>query len=114
MRKKINPYVYPGLDVEPVLASIADIVSAVKESTEVEWADLVSHSRVMDIKDARHLLAYFLRKRTSLTWMKIGGVINKDHATALHAFRRVEEMRDYDPYFKKHVSAINYLINNSN
>lgn len=112
MRKKINPYLFPGLDVEPTFAQITDIIAAVKESTNIEWEDLISSTRVADIKDARHLLIYFLKKRTGLTWMKIGKVINKDHATAIHAYKRIERMKCSDPYFKKHIPAINYLINN--
>jgi len=114
MRKKINPYLYPGLDISPSEASIATIVMAVKEVTEISWEELISKSRVMDVKDARHLLIYFLRKKTRLTWSKIGDVLNKNHATAIHAYERVNALRDYDYYYKKHIPAVNNLINLSN
>ena len=112
MKRKINPYTFPGLDIEPKLVEIDDIVAAVEESTEINLQDLISDSRVWDIKDARHLLVYFLKKRTALTWIKISKIINKNHATAIHAFKRVDDIRDFDPYFKKHIPAVNYLINN--
>ena len=112
MRKKINPYLFPGLDVEPTFAQITDIVAAVKESTNIDMCQIKSNTRESDIKDARHLLAYFLKKRTNLTFKKIGDLINKHHATVIHACSRVDDMKEYDPYFKKHIPAINYLINN--
>lgn len=114
MKKKINPYLFPGLDVEPTFAQITDIVAAVKESTNIDMCEIRSNTRESDIKDARHLLAYFLKKRTNLTFKKIGDLINRNHATVLQACKRVNDMREYDPYFKKHVSAVNHIINNLN
>ena len=114
MKKKINPYLFPGLDIEPQLVNIVDIIYAVKESTKIEMDEIKSNSRVSDIKDARHLLAFFLKKRTCLTFQKIGDLIDKHHATVLHACNRVNDMREYDPYFKKHVPAVNHIINNLN
>ncbi len=112
VKEKIHPYTYAGLTITPkTTADITDIIAAVKEATNIAWFDIVSHSRLIDIKDARHLLAYFLREKTHLTWSKIGGIINKDHSTAMHSYKRVSEMKEYDAYFKKHTSNINEYLN---
>jgi len=111
--EKIHPYSFPGLDVTPELASVTDIISAVKHATGLEWDIIVSKSREMEIKDARHLLAYFLRVKTKLTWKKIGFIINRDHATAINGHKQVLNGKEYDSYFKSKVSCVNNYLYNS-
>ena len=108
---QMNPYSFPGLRLTPKTKSeVKDIISAVCEVTKVSWAEICSSSRVMEVKDARHLLAYFLREKTSLTWMKIGNIINKDHSSAMHGYKKVKETRHFDKQLNKYASKITELL----
>jgi chromosomal replication initiator protein len=110
---QINPYSFPGLRLTPKIKSeVKDIISAVYKVTKVSWRDISSESRLMDIKDARHLLAYFLREKTSLTWMKIGNIINKDHSSAMHGHKKVKETRHFDKQLNNHASKVTELLSN--
>ena len=112
VKKKIHPYTYAGLTTIPKsIAEIKDIIVSVQESTQIDWFDIVSKSRLIEVKDARHLVAYFLREKTLLSLAKIGKIINRDHSSVIHAHKRVTEMKQYDTYFKKHVSEIKETLN---
>ena len=107
----INPYAFPGLKLTPkTTADVKDIISAVHKVTKISFIDIASDSRLMEIKDARHLLAYFLREKTSLTWMKIGSIINKDHSSAMHGYKKVKETRHFDKQLNKYASKITELL----
>ena len=108
---RINPYYYPGMGVSVDVASVSEIISAVTEATGIGYDKILSQSRLVDIKEARHLLNYFLKKKTSLTFAAIGKITNKHHSSVIHSVKRVESMKDFDIYFKSNIPRINTLIN---
>ena len=58
--------------------------------------DLKGKSRVPELVRWRHVLLYLLRKEGA-TLQRAGETLNKDHATAYHAFKKVENAIDgYD------------------
>jgi len=53
---------------------------------------------------------YFLIQKTPLNWRELGEAVNRDHATAMHYFKKVEyESEVYDD-MKKIKSDIKKLI----
>ena len=58
--------------------------------------DLKGKSRVPELVRWRHVLLYLLKKQGA-TFQKAGEMLNRDHTTALHAFKKVENAIDgYD------------------
>ncbi len=67
-------------------------------------------SRDRALVKSRHLLAYFLRKKLSLTLKQISGMFKKDHATIIHSIQTVGDWCDTDKAFRKEFKAIEKLI----
>ena len=58
--------------------------------------DLKGKNRVRELVNWRHVLLYLLRKEGA-TYERAGETLNKDHTTAIHAFKKVENAIDgYD------------------
>ena len=54
--------------------------------------DLVSKSRSRPLTTARHIAMYLLRELTGLSLIKIGELFDRDHSTALHGIKRIENL----------------------
>jgi chromosomal replication initiator protein len=60
-------------------------------------ADLLSKSRSRPLTQARHIAMYLMRECTGLSLVKIGELFHRDHTTALHGIKKIEdEMRSKD------------------
>jgi len=53
---------------------------------------LRGRSRNAIVNDMRQVWMYFLRHTAGMTYEEIGRTVNRNHATALHGVRRVEQM----------------------
>jgi chromosomal replication initiator protein len=53
--------------------------------------DLISKSRSRPLTTARHIAMYLMRECTGMSLIKIGEAFHRDHSTALHGIRKVEE-----------------------
>lgn len=54
--------------------------------------DLISKSRSRPLTTARHVAMYLLRELTGLSLIKIGEHFRRDHTTALHGIKKIEEL----------------------
>jgi len=84
------------------------LVQIINEHFDV---DILKNTRQRRIVDVRHCLSYALRKR-DYTYTEIGRMLKKDHATIIHAERKVEELYLVDRDFTKLVNAVNDVIDN--
>lgn len=82
------------------------LIQLINESFDV---DILKKTRERRIADIRHCLCYALRKR-DYTYTSIGAMINRDHATVIHAERKVEELYLVDKDFTKLINAVNDVI----
>ena len=60
---------------------------------------------------ARQVSMYFMRQYTGLSLEGIGRYFSRDHATVLHAFRTVNNLRDTDRHFRDDLIQICERIN---
>ena len=59
----------------------------------------------------RQMLAYFLHQKTSLPWREIGEIIgNKNHATAIWAYRKATEYMETDKEYRALIDKINTIL----
>lgn len=82
------------------------LIQLINESFDV---DILKNTRQRRVVDIRHCLSYALRKR-DYTTTEIGMMIKRDHATVIHAERKVEELYLIDKDFTKLVNAVNDVI----
>jgi len=100
--KTSSVYVIPGIK------TLDDVVA---EAFGVTVMEIKSSDRKGPGKDARFFAMWYLKKYTTLSLNKIGKkYADRDHATVLHACKKVEIWKESDKIFKaKFQSAINVL-----
>lgn len=59
-------------------------------------AVLQTKSRKREIVFARQVIMFFLYKYTKMSWYMIGHAYGKDHATAIHAVKTINNLADTD------------------
>lgn len=108
--KKMHPFIFVGLENNHNNPLISSVVSAIVKTTGIEFSKVQSHSRRREIVDARHLFCYFARKESKMSFKEIGDIINRDHASVMHASNKVKNLMEYDKEFMQKVPEITSLI----
>ncbi len=92
----IMPLTYLGLDVTKKIG-LERIMKVVCDEFEIDIDLITSKKRQRDIVDARHIFCYLASKAYGrFTLKQIGAVVNRDHASVLHAKRKVKDLMQYD------------------
>jgi chromosomal replication initiator protein len=73
--------------------------------------DLVSKSRSRPLTTARHIAMYLLRELTGLSLIKIGELFDRDHSTALHGIKRIENLMPNRDTVYRQVQELTKKIN---
>lgn len=111
----MNCYAYVGTYVEKTLDIQELIFRAIKSALDIDTDLLTSKSRKRDIVEARQIFMYLMIKRTHKSLEKIGNVVNRDHSTAIHARKVVENLVETDKEFaSKYYTVLNRLDNSMN
>jgi len=100
---------------EPVQTTlVAKIKNVVCDYYNESDQFVFSQSRKANLLEVRQVAMYFLRKYTDLTYEKVGKYCgDREHATALHAFRVVKYRITIDSHFQKKVDEIDRIIRKS-
>lgn len=78
----------------------------------VDLHDLLSERRSDEIVLPRHVSMYLAKKLTGLSSTRIARATgNRDHTTALHAFRKIENLIKTDDELASHVAMIRERLN---
>lgn len=89
--KKITP--------EYIIDSCAKFYGVKKE-------DIYSDKRTKNIALARQVAIYIIKELTDLSFPKIGSIIGKDHATAIYAIKKINELMEKDEGLKFNVEGL--------
>lgn len=81
-----SPYL-PG-EAPPPRSDSAAIIKQVALKHKITVADLLSDIRARPIAAARHEAMYRIREERKLSWGRIGYLLNRDHTSCLHGWRR--------------------------
>ena len=122
MRYKVSPYIFPGMSSAAqlkvksdsgVLVTPEEILEIVSKNCNVTVTDILSRTRIREIAEARQLFCYIIRERFGYPLSRVGRVVNRDHATAIHSIRahknRCDVIKEYRDLTKKVMSDIDYL-----
>jgi len=107
----VNVYAYVLTDKE-YIGNVTDSVKSkllkdlICEIYEVDKSLIFTLNRKRELVDARHALAYFLRKTTKYSFSNIGEIMasplrNRDHATILHSVKVYNDLLDTEVYHKR-------------
>lgn len=87
--------------------TIDNIVKVTTENYNVKLSDLQSKKRTQSIAVPRQIAMYVAKKLTNHSLQEIGAYFGgRDHSTVLHAFHKVDALREEDATFKKNVDNL--------
>ena len=76
---------------------LEDVVNSVLINNNVKRSELMSKKRQSEIKNARHIAMYLAYKYTEFPLVRVGEHFGRDHATVVHARKRIKEAKEgYD------------------
>jgi len=89
------------------LLTTPSLAHSVAECCAVTWDQMVGTSRVARHSTPRKILAYLIRKRTSLTLQDIGDMLGgRDHSTVLYWVRAIGRDREISPVMSNLIDTI--------
>jgi chromosomal replication initiation ATPase DnaA len=96
----------------PVLVGKAKrIETVVCEYFEVEFENLVNHSRKVEVCYPRQVIMFFLDENTKMGHTAIGRVFNRNHGTVWKAKKSIQNRIDTDEFTRRDIRLLNEKIN---
>lgn len=90
------------LAVQNRQVSIENIQKTVADYFKIKVADMFSKKRTRNVARPRQLAMHLAKELTDLSLPEIGQAFgNRDHTTVLHAYRKIEELKNTDPDLRK-------------
>src|SRR3989338_3356542 len=100
---------------QPVSISLEDIQRNVATFYNVKVIDLKSKKKLKILSHPRQVAMYLCRKYTQKSFPEIGKTFGgKDHSTVMHAVRKISQMAQEDPVFKKDLDSIERIVESQN
>jgi chromosomal replication initiator protein len=91
------------------IISIETIQKTVAEHYKMSVNELKQKKRTRTIAFPRQIAMYISRQLTDFSLPQIGEKFGgRDHTTVIHAFEKISEMKEHDPFVEK---SINEIIN---
>jgi chromosomal replication initiator protein len=85
-------YTTTALEVRKSEPELEDILRAVSEASGVSVEDIKGECRRKKIIAARQMYCYLARKAGKWSYWRIGNIIGKDHASAMHSCKEIKKM----------------------
>lgn len=87
---------------------LEDVLKLVSDFFEIDKSLILAGSRgTKEVAQARQVAMYLFKEASKSSLKSIGQAFNnRDHATVIHAIRRVQETMDVDPMFTKSVESL--------
>ena len=87
--------------------SIENIQKTVADYYKIKVADMFSKKRTRNIARPRQMAMHLAKELTDLSLPEIGQSFGgRDHTTVLHAYRKIEELKNTEPAFRKDYSLL--------
>ena len=95
------------LAVQNRQVSIENIQKTVADYYKIKVADMFSQRRTRNIARPRQMAMHLAKELTDLSLPEIGQAFGgRDHTTVLHAYRKIEELKNTEPEFRKDYSLL--------
>lgn len=102
----------PGAEKVQLRVTPNDILRAVANHYHVKQASIKGQQRLQELVKARHVAMYLFKEDLQMPLVEIGRWFsNRDHTSALHATRKVEQMLKEDDLLQRDVSALRMSLN---
>lgn len=95
-------------DEEPIVVKLN---AACTKAWKIPFTVFTDKTRKEEVKDRRQIIMWWLRSSTDFSYRKIGSYFGDfDHATVLHAFKRIEAMKSTDNAIKRDLNLFENAI----
>lgn len=95
------------LAVQNRQVSIENIQKTVSDYYKIKVADMFSKKRTRNLVRPRQMAMYLAKELTDLSLPEIGQAFGgRDHTTVLHACRKIEELKNAEPEYRKDYSLL--------
>jgi chromosomal replication initiator protein len=107
---KVHPYVYVGLNNQTQATfkkskhnniNPDTVLKIVSKKTGVSVNEILSRSRIREVSDARQMFCYIMREKYGMRYAKIGRIIGRDHATAIHSCKSHKDKCDVEREYRE-------------
>ena len=89
-------------NIAPSAPTVEDIQKKVAEKFNVEIEEMLSNSRMKNIVTARQTAMFFIKQILKKSLNDVGRLFGgKDHTTVLNSLRKINKLKEKDPYFKR-------------
>lgn len=101
---------------ESSLVKSQEVLTLVSETLDVSKDLLLDKNRTRHVVDARNIYCYLVKKvaKIEISLSDLGKILNKDHATVLHACRKTEDLifsdKDFEIKLNKCIEAYNRVF----
>jgi len=95
----MNAYAIPGIDRDVVGDVFNQVCKIFYKKPEEVMQKVNSRGRTYVL--IRQLTMAILRQKTLMSYSEIGDVFRKDHATAIHSVKAIDNLRETDKQFKR-------------
>ncbi|VBB48151.1 Chromosomal replication initiator protein DnaA [uncultured Paludibacter sp.] len=93
--------------ITPKVNTMEQIRQVVCDYFKLSVESISTKSRKLEVVQARQIAMYFSKRLTKNSLSAIGSYIGqRDHATVLHACKKVEDLMDTDKFFRQNVMEI--------
>jgi len=101
------PGLVPGTVIVGDRKNVEDIISIVCDEFELTDAEIKSKHRHRRLSEARSVAIFLIRKHTTFSLFETARLFGgRDHTTAMHSLKRVQDLIATEPNFKNRILLI--------
>jgi len=101
------PGLMPGTLIVGNRKNVDDIISIVCDEFGLTSEEIKSRHRYRRLTDARSIAIFLIRKHTNYSLFDTAKIFGgRDHTTALHSLKRIQELMDTEPDLKNRILLI--------
>lgn len=89
-----------------------DVINTITSFFEINKEDLLSKSRKKKVALPRQITMFIFKKELKMSYPEIGEYFQRDHTTALHAFKKIEKDIKNNQRTKEDIEYLNNLLFN--
>lgn len=82
------------------------IIQVVCDHYYIEWNKVYNLRHRRFYSDITHTIFYFIHKRGGMTMTQIGSILDKHHATVIHALKKVNNLLEVDKKYRSKIDEI--------
>jgi chromosomal replication initiation ATPase DnaA len=110
LKSYVRYRVVPKANLDNAEMIIERILMTISVEMNIPKSQILSKSRAMPERDARHIAMHLIRKKSKLPLVRIGKVFNRDHSTVINSLKSVDGWLLHNKKFNRVYTELEKLI----